>query len=149
MGSQRPGAWTGSVVTSNGKSMCKSVKKERWTKVQSKVRWLAQHVGLWDAHSSPEAERFLSFLVYIARTYTMFVSYLKGIYLTLNSWRPGRTADGWPFPGFERDLSEVVQDDFVLPICVKIVPSLKSYFYALLKLTVYDEPPTILVCSHC
>ena len=56
MGSQPPGGWTGSVVTFDGGSVCKSVKKDLWTKVQSKVRWLAQHVGLWAPHSSPEAD---------------------------------------------------------------------------------------------
>ena len=38
-------------------------------------------------------ERFTDFLVYIAGMYTMLVLYLKGIYLTLNSWHPGTTAD--------------------------------------------------------
>ena len=63
----------------------------------------------------------MGFLAYVAGTYTMFVLHLKGIYPTLNSWRPGRTADRWPLPGFKRDLLEVVKDDFVLPIWVKIV----------------------------
>ena len=101
-------------MTSDGKSVCKLVTKEQWMKTQRKVRWLAQYVGLRDTHSSPEGdvlapidgepppdsmhfkttERFVGFLVYVAGTYTMFVPYLKVIYLTLNSWRPGRTADG-------------------------------------------------------
>lgn len=169
MDSQRPGSWTGSLVTSDGKPVCKSVTKEQWTKIQSKVCWLAQHVGLWDAYSSHEAdvpaptdrkpfpnsiffkttERFLGSLVYLAGTYTIFVPYLKGIYLTLNSWCLGKTADGWPLPGFERELLEVATNDLVPPRWVKIVPRLKSNFDALLKLTIYNEPPEIPVCSPC
>ena len=49
-------------------------------------------------------ERFMDFLVYVARTYITFVWYLKGVYLILNSWSPERTADGWPLPGFKRNL---------------------------------------------
>ena len=41
MGSQRPGAWTGSVVRSDGGSVRNSVTKDRSTKVQLKVSWLA------------------------------------------------------------------------------------------------------------
>ena len=57
----------------------------------------------------------MGFLVYVAGTYTMFTPYLKGIYLTLNSWRPGRTADGWPLPGFERDMVKVAKDHLAPP----------------------------------
>ena len=66
-------------------------------KTQSKVRWLAHHVGLSDGRSSLEEdvatspdrepppdlihfktmEKFVGFLVYVAGTYTMFVLYLK------------------------------------------------------------------------
>ena len=55
--------------------------------------------------------------------------------------------DGWSLPGFKQDLSEVVKDDFVPPICVKIILLLKSDLEALLKLTDYDEPPELPICS--
>ena len=37
MGSMRPGAWTGSIVTTDGDVVRKSFTKERWKAVQSKV----------------------------------------------------------------------------------------------------------------
>ena len=77
----------------------------------------------------------------------MFKPYLKGIYLTLNSWRPGKTVDGWPLPGFERDLVEVAKDHLVPPTWVMIVPRLKSDLEALLELTSYVDPPEIPVRS--
>ena len=43
-------------MTSDGALVCKSVIKEQWTKAQSKVRWLAHHVGLSDASSSLEGD---------------------------------------------------------------------------------------------
>ena len=99
------------------------------------MRWLALHVELGNTRSSLEmvifsssdgvpppdlihfktTEKFVGFLVYVVGTYTIFTPYLKGIYLTLNNWRPGRTADGWPLPKFEQNFSEVVKDSVVRP----------------------------------
>jgi hypothetical protein len=39
-------------------------------------------------------ESIWGFLVYVARTYSTMVPYLKGIHLTLDSWRDGRGLDG-------------------------------------------------------
>jgi hypothetical protein len=41
------------------------------------------------------AESFRGFLVYVAHTYTAMVPYLKGIHLSLDSWRANRDEDGW------------------------------------------------------
>lgn len=35
------------------------------------------------------------FLGHLSMTYAFMVPFLKGFYLTLNGWRPGRHADGW------------------------------------------------------
>ena len=40
-------------------------------------------------------EKLVGFIVYVCQTYKYLVPYLKGIYLTLNSWRGGRDNDGW------------------------------------------------------
>jgi hypothetical protein len=40
-------------------------------------------------------ERQRGFLVYVTHTYPSLVPYLKGIHLTLDSWRPWRDSDGW------------------------------------------------------
>ena len=105
IGSQQPGPWAGSVVSSHREVVTKSVTKERWTKVQHKIRWIASQVGLIDQYSATvdekilpsekaprkgmihfkTLEKFVGFLVYVAQTYTTFVPYLKGLYLTLNS----------------------------------------------------------------
>mmetsp|Transcript_9223 Transcript_9223/g.14191 ORF Transcript_9223/g.14191 Transcript_9223/m.14191 type:complete len:92 (+) Transcript_9223:3250-3525(+) len=41
------------------------------------------------------AERYHGFLVYVSRTYDALVLYLKGLHLTLDSWRPEQDKDGW------------------------------------------------------
>ena len=87
---------------------------ERWRKTQEKIRWLGKQVGLTDEFTEsvdPVAisearpgvdvihykttESVVGFLVYVSQTYTMMVPYLKGVYLTLNSWRKGRDKNGW------------------------------------------------------
>jgi hypothetical protein len=40
-------------------------------------------------------ERNVGFIVYVAMTYTSMIPYLKGIYLTLYSWRGNWNKDGW------------------------------------------------------
>ena len=114
IGSQQPGPWAGSVVSSHKEVVTKSVTKERWTKTQHKIRWIASQVGLIDQYSATvdekilpsekaprkgmihfkTLEKFVGFLVYVAQTYTTFVPYLKGLHLTLNSWRTAVPREG-------------------------------------------------------
>ena len=116
--SQTPGAWAGATVSSDGMVVRKGVTKERWEKVKSKIRWIAGEIGLRDEFTpvsfgdmakasnedggTPEGKLHfkttklcVGFLVYVPMTYTSMVPYLKGIYLSLNSWRQGRNIDGW------------------------------------------------------
>jgi hypothetical protein len=85
----------------------KMVTQERWEKTQKKIDWI------WRAFQDERGgdidedcpkghiphkklESIRGFSVYVARTYTTMVPYLKGIHLTLDSWRDKRAADGWP-----------------------------------------------------
>jgi len=118
MPSQTPGAWAGATVSSDGTVVRKGLTKERWEKLKFKVRWIASEIGLSDEFTplsfgdlakasineggTPEGklhfkttESCVGFLVYVAMTYTYMVPYLKGIYLSLNSWRQGRDSYGW------------------------------------------------------
>jgi hypothetical protein len=40
-------------------------------------------------------ERETGFLNHLAMTFEVMVPFLKGFYLTLNSWRTGRDSDDW------------------------------------------------------
>ena len=87
---------------------------ERWRKTQEKIRWLGKQVGLTDIFTGIDdpvasakarpgldvihyktTESSVGFLVYVSQTYTMMVPYLKGVYLTLNSWQKGCDKNGW------------------------------------------------------
>ena len=86
-----------------------SVSKNHWYKIQQKVCWIGEYLSMVDKNTLMDdegateecadcptdmiplkkLERILSFLVYVSQTYTCMILYLKGIYLTLNSWWHG------------------------------------------------------------
>ena len=175
--SQTPGAWAGATVSSDGEVVKKGVTKERWEKVKLKVRWIADQIGLSDSFSPVDygdlndrrdesgecpqgcihyktMESFVGFLVYVSMTYTSMVPYLKGIYLTLNSWREGRDREGWPDASRKRLFDEGIDKNRVAPdlrpkkghpVWSKTVPRLKDDLLALMRLTSYEDPPLIPV----
>ena len=175
--SQAPGAWAGATVSSEGDVVKKGVTKERWEKVKLRVRWIADQMELSDRFSPEEygelndrrdesgdcpsgylhyktTESFVGFLVYVSMTYLPMVPYLKGIYLTLNSWREGRDVEGWPNEEMKRLFDAGIDKNRVRPDCrskrghpvwSKAVPRLKDDLIALMKLTNYEDPPLIPV----
>ena len=86
-----------------------------------------------------DLERVVGFLVYVSQTYTCMVPYLKGIYLTLNSWRAGQDAMGWKIPKQQRD--EAQARDGPAPKFVKCVARLACDVDALMVLTRRPVPP--------
>ena len=115
--SQEPGAWSGATVVLLGGNVFQSVTAERWVKTQQHIRRLAASIGLVDAvsakvlseeelieamtrtstspidHKKLESSR--GFLVYVSNTYRAMIPYLKGIHLTVDSWRTDRDDEGW------------------------------------------------------
>ena len=43
-------------------------------------------------------EQVQGYLVHVAQTYPMFSSYLIGLHMTIDFWRPNRDQEGWRFP---------------------------------------------------
>ena len=105
--SQSPGAWAGSVLTTDNTSVGITVSQEKWEKTQRILLWLRTALEE-DPSRIPfkqlESER--GFLVYITRTYPAAVPYLKGVHLTLDSWREGRDEDGWAVAQQVREVEE-------------------------------------------
>jgi hypothetical protein len=48
-----------------------------------------------DTIEQKQLESYRGFLIYLVRTNPDMNPYLKGIHLTLDSWRPWRREDGW------------------------------------------------------
>ena len=109
-------------MITDGDVATKSVTMERWIKTRDKIRWLGMQAGLRDRFTPDKfpgvkddvttkdgrmihfktTERLIGFVVYVSQTYTSLVPYLKGIYLSLNSWRSGRDEEGWLTPEGKR-----------------------------------------------
>ena len=101
--SRNPGAWAGTVVSSDGDVVTKNMTQERWDKTKEKLLWIAKQGGITDGFTPFEfefegiqgnvastdpvkiqfktSESIVGFIVYVAQTYSSFVPYLKGIYL--------------------------------------------------------------------
>jgi hypothetical protein len=99
-------------------------------------------------------ESYRGFLIYLCCTYDAINPYLKGIHLTLDSWRPWRKDDGWKMTlseiraALQEKGIEVGSDCFgafssqaKAPKQVKWVERLPSDVEALWELFSIEKPP--------
>jgi hypothetical protein len=49
------------------------------------------------------------FLIYVVRTYPWLNPYIKGLHLTVDSWRPGREASGFKLRGKELERAMAIR----------------------------------------
>jgi hypothetical protein len=91
--SKTPGAWAGSIIHIAGEVVTISVSQERWDKVKHIIDWIASLMEEGECIEFKKLERCRGFLIYLVRTYPDINPYLKGVHLTLDSWRPWQ--DGW------------------------------------------------------
>lgn len=93
--SQTPGAWAGSIVDAGNDGVSVLISEERWSKTKQLLDWVNQNMQDSSGIPFKELEKYRGFLIYVSRTYPEMTPYLKGIHLTLDSWRPWRKDDGW------------------------------------------------------
>jgi hypothetical protein len=91
------GAWTGTIFRIDSGAVSKTVSQEKWSKGRDIIQDL---LAKWESSERPmidrkELERHTGFLNHLAMTFEDLNPFLKGFYLTLNSWRPGRDHEGW------------------------------------------------------
>jgi hypothetical protein len=100
--SQSPGEWTGSIVRAiPGEGLFVTVSTKKWIKIKN----ILQDIRLSFASATDRPrielkllEQRVGFLVHVAMAYPMMFPFLKGFYLTMNSWREGRDEDDWKLP---------------------------------------------------
>jgi hypothetical protein len=166
--SAEPGAWAGTIIRTDGESVEKMVSQERWDKTKDRIQWIQDQLEMAPNKRFPKIlhkrlESIRGFLVYVSRTYCEMVPYLKGIHLTLDSWRTGRSGSGWKFAdqeAFEEDgceltntIDERIQPlelrgmDGVVkpPLFVIAAERLTQDVATLLKLTSTPAPPAVMV----
>jgi hypothetical protein len=89
--SKNPGAWAGSLVSTDETGVHSSISEERWAKTKSIFKALEEELEKEEpefTHKQLLSDR--GFLIYVARTYPTMVPYLKGLHLTIEHWRDNR-----------------------------------------------------------
>lgn len=143
-----PGAWAGSIVNTSDNYVSVAVSQERWDKAKIILVWLQELLTSGGEISFKPLESHRGFLIYLVRTYPAINPYLKGIHLTLDSWRPWRKDDGWRMTLAEIRVALQDDPDFVsvgtgdkAPANVKAVPRLYDDLAALINLFTPTTPP--------
>jgi hypothetical protein len=133
------------------------ISEEKWQKTRDKIRWIRQELEKAEGVDRKELEKNRGFLVYVTRTYTNMVPFLKGIHLLLDSWRVNRNSDGWKFTNSE--MKAAMEDGrFTMPetklpadlpkrVFEKDAPRIRDDIEALMRLTESPEPPRRLIRS--
>jgi len=149
--SQTPGAWAGSVLSTDLGEVVVKASEEKWLKAKNHIAWLNEVLlsGADFEHERLESAR--GFLVYMCRAYPAMTPYLKGIHQTLDSWRPDRGQDGWRLSGSERavlaaaGMLPVVGPRDKPPSMVRSAPRLRDDVDALLQMVKPEVPPRRMV----
>ena len=105
-----------------------------------------------------DLEKKVGFLVHLGMAFPLMLPFLRGIYLTMNSWREGRDVDSWKLGkvAFEAMISEMQRNgswdpssvkDRDAPLEVQAVPVLKEHLEALLVLFEGSKPKLRLICN--
>lgn len=162
------GAWTGTIFRVSPDSITKTVSQEKWEKGLSILSSLAvsceSHPTQRPTLDRKQLERDTGFLNHLAMTFEDTTPFLKGFYLTLNSWRPFRDSDDWKISQKEwnkmsvngRDTGEVSErvgcDEFLTdqdaPATVLASPRLSDDIRALMTLLKGDTPPLVQLRSR-
>jgi hypothetical protein len=153
--SQTPGAWAGSVISTDGRGVYVTVSQEKWDKakamIASMLKELEDNDGLL---KHKELERKRGFLLYVTRTYPAMVPYLKGIHLTLDGWRKGRDFEGWKALSRADRKAQEAGEDYGAnaganpPVQVSGKPRLYSDLEALTALFLPTSPPLRRIRSN-
>ena len=98
--SQSGGAWAGTIFEITPDSIYKTVSQAKWDKGKLYIDNLVDKCKDPMApprlnHKDLESKR--GFLVHLSMTFPSIVPFLKGLHLTIDSWRPLRNDDGWKF----------------------------------------------------
>jgi hypothetical protein len=93
------GAWTGTIFSVGRSVISKTVSQEKWIKGRTMITDLnmmcCQVDGARPVMNRKQLERSTGFLNHLSTTFDVMTPYLKGFYLTLNSWRSKRNNEDW------------------------------------------------------
>jgi hypothetical protein len=143
------GAWTGSIAQSRDGQVIVTCTEEKWSRAREYVFSIQSTLLTNQSFHHKTLEQQRGFLVYIARTFPSLVPYLKGVHLTLDSWRAGRDSEGWKsYRQVNRHLTGTDDAPVYLsnpPELVTAVPQLSTDVEGLLTLFASPAPPIRVV----
>ena len=105
--SRTPGPWAGTVTHTDQDQVSGMVSQEKWDKTQVLIRELGGMLAR-DLLPLLRLLEIRGFLIYVVRTYPWLNPYIKGLHLTVDSWRPGRGASGFKLRGEELERAMAV-----------------------------------------
>jgi hypothetical protein len=120
---------------------------DKWLKARAYNQQLHDTASTTNSFNFKELESIRGYLTYIIRTYPAFTPYLKGVHLTLDSWQPGRSGDGWKDVGEFEELSDSILHGHP-PVLVTGVPRLQQDLRALSTLFNPLVPPRQVARSN-
>ena len=75
---------------------CRFVAQKKWDKGSKILSFLKEELLSSSFLNYKELLSSTGFLIHLAMTYLFMKPCMKGLYLTLNLWRPNRDPEGWP-----------------------------------------------------
>jgi hypothetical protein len=164
------GAWTGTIFKVGSHRITKTVSQEKWDKGRAMIkRRVAELRSTEDGRpflDRKELEKETGFMNHLSMTFETMIPYLKGLYLTLNSWREGRDDNDWKLStkqwkmllltrAFnkgaseeELDLLSSEKEDAGAPALVRASPSLLRDLEALESLMHQGSAPEVSIRSR-
>ncbi len=139
-----PGPWAGSMVITTSCGVGVKATQEKWNKTKRLLDILWGWLEKGDWLDRKELESMRGSLVYLQWMYPAITPYLKGLHLTIDSWRPNHNSEGWRVT-MSRGSEQVWARQ--PPAEVKAVPHLRSDVHCLLQLFSATEPPVCYVQS--
>ncbi len=154
--SLNPGPWAGSIVLADEDGIGIRCTQDKWDKAKDFLMKLLETVRSGSKLDRKHLERVRGFMVHIQQTYPAITPYLKGMHLTIDSWRPGRDSEGWKSAGqsphgFWDDTTHTWttfnNEPVEAPVFVDPVPRFETDLVCLCQLLSAPYPPTRYVRS--
>jgi hypothetical protein len=92
------------------------VSQDKWEKTQRLIGEMSEMMAQ-DHYPLARLLQIRGFLMYVVRTYPWINPYMKGLHLTIDSWRPFRGTDGFKLRGKELENALALGLDRDMPCC--------------------------------
>ena len=152
---QHVGEWVGAIsVSVENIGLFQTVSEKKWNKAKEMISdLLSKFENSYDRVdlNHKDLERKTGFLVHLSMVFGEIAPFLKGFYLTLNSWRAGRSAEGWKLSArdyeywmtsMQREGVTPENEEEEVPTIVRAVPCFFQHLSAINEL-LSSEMPTL------